>query len=789
MTTSERAGLGDLPATKASSSRTIKHPKGNPLALAERLLKACVPVVVVRYPEKYPDGWQTVTAEQCDLSAFRPGKDALALVGGHGIDLVDEDTKVPGNSVDNLPPFPRFGVTLTPSGGRHYVVPSCGLGKMDLPGVGDYVGGRPDGTSRLLGFLPGSVRSKYPGVPYVEEHAWDVEACLAATPDEGLVEALLAAGGSREARPVDYIDLSPPRDPSLGLHPYAAAAIGRELARLDACEVLGLENWDIKTHAVACQLIRFANSGWSGYSMDEAEANLLGHAPTDDGFGPTEHAEKWASACNTVGEGGRRCPDAPADDSDEPGAGNGKTPPLAVRLREHVVAHYDLFPAGDDGRIYVQNKKGGRAELLSSNFVMRAADRIGDRAAGLSAAAVEAAKVLGARSLAEPPRTLALRVHYQPGRIVLDLGQRSSTRCVVVTPTGWKVQDVPPRDVVFQAANAALPDPERGGSVDDLRRLLRWQSDDPRWLLVKGWLPCSLLADMPRPAVFLLGPQGSAKSTTGRFITGVVDPKPSGVLGGGFGKNRADDEVKVLRSYIPAWDNVSNLSDEGADFLSRMVTGDLIEKRMLYSDDDLVSIRYRRTAVITGINMPRGVKPDTLDRLILLAVQRIPGERVSEGRLDAEWEQVQPRVLAGVLDLAARMLAGLPTALNPRELRMADYAEALWAIGPDLYDAYADNVSTARGDMAHDDPFIGALVKWLRSCPEGEWEGTADAAVTAGADYAEFAPGEVWWPPNGRSLVRQLNKCSELLRAVGVTVTSRKSNNDRLKRFVLVEEG
>jgi hypothetical protein len=58
-------------------------------------------------------------------------------------------------------------MTRTPSGGAHYVVLSSGLGKIspltaDLGHVGDYIGGRPDGTGRLLGFLPDSVRVEVP---------------------------------------------------------------------------------------------------------------------------------------------------------------------------------------------------------------------------------------------------------------------------------------------------------------------------------------------------------------------------------------------------------------------------------------------------------------------------------------------------------------------------------------------------------------------------------------------------------------------------------------------------
>lgn len=319
--------------------------------------------------------------------------------------------------------------------------------------------------------------------------------------------------------------------------------------------------------------------------------------------------------------------------------------------------------------MFVQPKGGGRAELLTGGLVIRASGGVGSQARTLSAAATEAAKVLAALAEARPPRRLALRVHRSPGRVVLDLAQPGTSRCAVVTPGGWTVEDVPPPGVAFQSAGKPLPDPERGGSLDDLRRVLRWAEDDPRWPLVKGWLPCSLLADVPRPMLGLFGPQGSAKSTTGRFVVDLVDPKPSGALGSGFGKNRSDDETKAFASYLVAWDNVSKVSDEGADLLSRLVTGDMIEKRRLYTDADVATIVYRRTGVLTGISVPRGVKADTLDRLILIGLEPL-AERLSESALEEEWAAARPRALAGVLDLAARMLAG--ERRNPDRLRMAD---------------------------------------------------------------------------------------------------------------------
>lgn len=606
--------------------------------------------------------------------------------------------------------------------------------------------------------------------------------------------------------------------------------------------------WEELSYRSAWALARLAVTPWVGWDEDKA-ADCYAEILPDEIAADEKCGGKWDDGIVARAAASSEPLDQPPwvvsdfvdepddEDPDQPpvGAGTGvggKRVPIAVRLREHVQGHYDVFPAGDDGRIFVQAKTGGRAELLNSGFVMRASQGIGSASSTLSAAATEAAKVLTAHAEAHAPRPLAMRVHYSPGRIVLDLAQPGNTRCVVVRGDGWTVCDVPPAGVVFMHSGLPLPEPIRGGSADELRELLRWAEDDPRWPLVKGWLPAALLADRPRPILGFFGPQGSAKTTTGRFVVGVLDPKPGGVLGSGFGKNGADDETKSVRSYLPSWDNVSALSSEGADRLSRLVTGDMIEKRKLYTDADMVTIQFRRTGVITGVTVPRGLKPDTLDRFILVPLPPLTGARLSEGVLDAEWTYAHPRVLGGVLDLAVRMLDRLEQARgqNSAGLRMADYAEALWAVDPELYDAYARNVGSARSDMAEDDPFIVQIVdrlKWqgafgLKALRKAgldligqPWHDSSDGietTVSLGDDSATveveatandlrmFAGHgvdiqEQWWPRNGKVFSDEITRTIELLRAAGVTVTDRKSDGRRLKKLTLtfdpgaVEEG
>lgn len=102
------------------------------------------------------------------------------------------------------------------------------------------------------------------------------------------------------------------------LHPYARAAINSELIRLENAT----DHWDDATFATACKLIEFANSPWSGYSLDQAESDLMRCAPDDTGavrpgdkgFGPAEHRVKWRSALTKVGGGGIAEPSTAADD-------------------------------------------------------------------------------------------------------------------------------------------------------------------------------------------------------------------------------------------------------------------------------------------------------------------------------------------------------------------------------------------------------------------------------------------------------------------------------------------
>ncbi len=757
-----------------------------------------------------PPGWQQAEADPSAVDDWRPG-DALCLLSGVLVDVVDVDPRNGGDaaSLDGTMPV-TYGTQSTPSGGTHDLIATLGVRKgKPLPGI-DVQAGNPDGKGRGFVFLaPTRRKSKTTGEIVAYEWVRPPAVGMLLIEDDDSGAALREFMVARVAPVYD----GPAYD-----GPAYAALTPEQQAQADS-QVAGLiegwrsrfqeaqdwpdgerddrgRGWEEMCKDFAWSLAMLVACPWT--RLDEDDAAFTYDNVVPDVIATDSVCEgKWydgivgKAAGLPVAPPPWETPFTPIQTEDGTGesAEDGTGPPRVsqtVRMVQYVRDHFHLFPAGDDGRVFAQHKqRGGRAELVTGPFVLRTAARtLRLQSASLSAAAAEAAKQIAWEAEDRPERRLAMRVHYQPGMIVLDLSQKDNGRCVVVTPAGWSVQDSPPPDVVFHASGRPLPEPVRGGDVEELRGLLRWAEDDPRWPLIKGWLPAALLAGRPRPLLGFFGEKGSAKTTTGWFAASVLDPKPTDpmTLGSGFGKQRQDDETKALKSYLPSWDNVSSLSGEGADFLSRLVTGDNIERRRLYSDSDVVTLTYRRTGVITGVTVPRGLKTDTQDRLIMIPMHAPKaGARVTEEALLADWARVHPRVLGGVLDLAVRMLSRMGDAPNTAGKRMADYASALWAVDPALYDAYVHNHDNAEADMAAEDPFIQVIYAWL-SARDGEAEGESEALRR---DAEGFRDLDQWWPRNGKAFMDEVTRTTGLLRAIGITVTERRSNGKRLKKFSL----
>jgi len=161
------------------------------LAQARDLIAVGVPVFIARPNPNYdpsdtksrefflPDAWQETAPDVSVLNAWTPG-DALCLVAGHGVDVVDVDTKNGANPAEHLARLEGVGVDVlaivrTPSAGIHAYVRSVGLCSAGSQTVGvDYRGRGLDGSGSGFLYMPGTQRPKYDGGGYEWEKLPDV---------------------------------------------------------------------------------------------------------------------------------------------------------------------------------------------------------------------------------------------------------------------------------------------------------------------------------------------------------------------------------------------------------------------------------------------------------------------------------------------------------------------------------------------------------------------------------------------------------------------------------------
>lgn len=415
--------------------------------------------------------------------------------------------------------------------------------------------------------------------------------------------------------------------------------------------------------------------------------------------------------------------------------------------------------------------------------------------AGTMSSALEA---LRAKAAEAPEERVFLRAAPVGAALHLDLAQRDESAAFVeVSRYGWEIRD--PRTEndadaarpLFRRTTATkplpVPQPNDGekDARDEFRVLLGLSESDPRWLIVWGWLVAAMFEDVPRPILWAVGPQGSGKSTRARMILSALEPCDA--LGRPPGDSERDDSTSARGRFLPSWDNIGSIGPKTSDWLCRLVTGVEIDRRALYTDDDVRTTVLRRSGVATSIVLPYGLQPDALERLVLVHYDRVPqGERKPEAELWDKFRALHPRLLGALLDDVAGVLAHRSSAKEDGPLpRMADYAVLLAAL--DLHhdrdpmegyaDAYRTAVDASLAEKALDDPLVAALLKHVKN-NRGEWTGAASALHAALAPHRPDDP-RAPWPHKPESLGRALTTASETLRAVGLSAVQTRSGGVR----------
>jgi len=386
-------------------------------------------------------------------------------------------------------------------------------------------------------------------------------------------------------------------------------------------------------------------------------------------------------------------------------------------------------------------------------------------------------------------RTLSVRAAWQGQNILIDLGG-PDWKAIEITAEGWRV--IQPKRPPFRRFShmKALPEPKPGGAIEDILNILPIQ-DETSQILIRVWLPTLLLPDIPRPGLVLAGLQGSGKTFASERLRELIDPSEH------LTQSLCRDEKELVQSldhnYLPCFDNLTSLPLYASNMLCRAVTGGGYDKRELYSDDEDVCYSFCRPFLMNGISVAAS-RPDLLDRVLICELTRISTEdRKPLKRLMAEFKELQPKVLAAILDAISGAMRIKDTIELETLHRLADWQE--WAaavaeatgIGRQTFlTALETNISRQHSEVNSQDPTAVCVLQFMAD--HQEWSGTPTELYAELAKIAENMKldREQSWPKAPNTFTRKLKGVSHNLAAEGIEVTGPiKVGRNREKQIIL----
>jgi hypothetical protein len=394
------------------------------------------------------------------------------------------------------------------------------------------------------------------------------------------------------------------------------------------------------------------------------------------------------------------------------------------------------------------------------------------RETGLSpgAQAIHATQeLLEAKALFDGAEALIhLRVASHRGKLYLDLCDRA-WRAVEIDTGGWRIVDRPTPRFHRTRGSQPLPLPERGGSLDELRRFLN--VDHEGWILIRAFLAAALRPGVPCPILIAKGEQGAGKSTACRIISSLVDPRIGSLRG--IPREVRDLIAAARNSWIVCFDNLSRLPDELADAACRLATGGGFGGRQLYSDHDQALFDATRPLMFNAIPDLGAARPDFLDRAVIVEFFDIAADRRrDEAEFWREFEGARPHILGALLDVVAAGLKKLPEVRLEHLPRMADFAiwvtaceEGLGLKPGESVAAYHSNRAETHDLALESSPLYEPVAKLAK---EGFSGTIAELLARLNSTNGEHLRRSVRWPKAPNALSSALRRMATNLRAAGI---------------------
>jgi hypothetical protein len=362
-----------------------------------------------------------------------------------------------------------------------------------------------------------------------------------------------------------------------------------------------------------------------------------------------------------------------------------------------------------------------------------------------------------------------VRLAPHEGNIIIDLGN-DQWDCLQITPHGWTILDTSPVKFRRPKGMEALPYPEAGGSIYELRPFVN-VATDADFILVVSWLLGAYHPAGPYPILVVHGQQGSAKSSLTRVLRKLIDPYTP------LTSRKPDKEhnlfIAANNQRVLAFDNLTYLPVWLSDAMCVLSTGGGYRTRTLFENDEETIFDAIRPQIMNGLE-EIATRSDLLERCILLHLPKLVTAK-PEKEFWKDFYEAQPRILGALCTAVQGALYAMQQGYTLSDLsRMADFE--LWACAATaelpwnaqaFRAAYYTNQHEAHFLALENAPIVPAIQSLISHA--GTWEGLAVSLLEVLQGVAnEQQQQQRGWPKAANVLTRTLRRLAPNLHAIGV---------------------
>lgn len=366
--------------------------------------------------------------------------------------------------------------------------------------------------------------------------------------------------------------------------------------------------------------------------------------------------------------------------------------------------------------------------------------------------------------------------------IYYDLGDKDWT-FINITPKGWKLDTS--GQILFIRRKNMKPQvmPEAYEDISIINKHYRFKTEADRILHIVSIV--TKFMKIANPIVVYHGEKGAAKTTSMRMDRSIVDPAVRDVIS--MPKSTTDLSLVLHNNYLPCIDNIDSISAEKSDVLCTASTGGGFSRRKLFTDDEENIYDFKVSVILNGINVVT-VRPDLLDRSILLGLERIPeDERKEERKVWEEFEEDKSKMLGSIFHTISKAQSIYPTIELDKVGRMADFtrwgyaiAEACGIGGEKFLNAYLENQRKANDEAVNCNPIAVAIVRLMET--NQSFNGTPSKLLEVLNSIAldeNIDTKSKLWAKEPNVLTRRLNELKSNLLMEGITFYTSQTNSGR----------